>query len=141
MRDGVGRSDAQTETPNTLGTWCEELTLWKRPWCWERFKTGGEKGTTEDEMIGWHHWLDADDGQGSLASTLHGVTKSQTRLSNWTDSVKLTLLNLFWKKCYFVVNLFWLIFVSSTVLFGVQGDEVKWVNLWFWLQWCLLIRC
>ena len=25
-----------------LGTWCEELTHLKRPWCWERLKTGGE---------------------------------------------------------------------------------------------------
>ena len=23
---------------NTLATWCEEATLWKRPWCWERMK-------------------------------------------------------------------------------------------------------
>ena len=28
---------------NTLATWCEELTQWKRPWCWERLKVG-EKG-------------------------------------------------------------------------------------------------
>ena len=42
---------------NPLATWCEELTHWKRPWCWERLKAGG-KGTTEDEMVGWHHWLD-----------------------------------------------------------------------------------
>ena len=41
---------------NTLATWCEELTHWKRPWCWERLKAA-EKGTTEDEMVGWHHWL------------------------------------------------------------------------------------
>ena len=41
---------------NTLATWCEELTHWKRPWCWERLKAGGE-GMTEDEMVGWHHWL------------------------------------------------------------------------------------
>ena len=27
---------------NTLATWCEELTYWKRPWCWERLKAGGE---------------------------------------------------------------------------------------------------
>ena len=27
---------------NTLATWCEELTSWKRPWCWERLKVGGE---------------------------------------------------------------------------------------------------
>ena len=41
---------------NTLATWCEELTHWKRPWGWQRLRAGGE-GTTEDEMVGWHHWL------------------------------------------------------------------------------------
>ena len=51
-----------------------------------------EKGTTEDEMFGWHHQLNGHefeqalgdgDGQGSLAwFSLHGVTKSWTQLSN-----------------------------------------------------------
>ena len=27
---------------NNFATWCKELTHWKRPWCWERLKTGGE---------------------------------------------------------------------------------------------------
>ena len=27
---------------NTLATWCKGLTLWKRPWCWERLRAGGE---------------------------------------------------------------------------------------------------
>ena len=27
---------------NTLATWCEELTHWKRPWCWGRLRAGGE---------------------------------------------------------------------------------------------------
>ena len=27
---------------NTLATLCKELTHWKRPWCWERLKAGGE---------------------------------------------------------------------------------------------------
>ena len=37
---------------NTLATWCEELTHWKRPWCWERFKTGGEGNDR-----GWDGWM------------------------------------------------------------------------------------
>ena len=46
---------------------------------------------TEDEMVGWHHRLNghefgwapgAGDGQGGLVCWVHGVTKSQTRLSN-----------------------------------------------------------
>ena len=44
---------------NTLATWWEELTQLKRPWCWERLKE--EKGMTEDEMIGWHHWLSGNE--------------------------------------------------------------------------------
>ena len=32
-----------------LATWCEELTHWKRPWCWERLKVG-RKG---DERMRW----------------------------------------------------------------------------------------
>ena len=27
---------------NAWATWCKELTHWKRPWCWERLKAGGE---------------------------------------------------------------------------------------------------
>ena len=47
----IGKSDAEAETPNTLDTWCKELTHLKRPWCWERLKAGGE---WEDR--GWYGW-------------------------------------------------------------------------------------
>ena len=36
----------------TLATWCEELTHQKRPWCWERLMTGGERGDR-----GWDGWM------------------------------------------------------------------------------------
>ena len=48
----------------------------ERPWSWEKLRAGGE-GTTEDEMAGWHHWLNGhefeqslrdNEGQGSMAS-------------------------------------------------------------------------
>ena len=35
---------------NNLVTWCEELALWNRPWCWERLRAG--EGAAEDEMVG-----------------------------------------------------------------------------------------
>ena len=38
----TGRTDVKAETPNTLATWCEELTHLKRPLCWERLRAGGE---------------------------------------------------------------------------------------------------
>ena len=37
---------------NTLATWCEELTYWKRPWCWERLKAG-----REGDDRGWDGWM------------------------------------------------------------------------------------
>ena len=37
---------------NTLATWGEELIYWKRPWCWERLKAGGEGGSR-----GWDGWM------------------------------------------------------------------------------------
>ena len=53
-----------------------------------------EKSATEDEMVGWHHWLNGHeferalgvgDGQGSWHAAVHGVTKSQTWLNGWTE--------------------------------------------------------
>ena len=38
----IGRADVEAETPILWPSWCEELTHWKRPWCWERLKVGGE---------------------------------------------------------------------------------------------------
>ena len=37
---------------NTLATWCEEPTHWKRPQCWERLKVGGE-----GDDRGWDGWM------------------------------------------------------------------------------------
>ena len=37
---------------NPLAIWCEELTPWKRPWCWERLKAGGE-----GDDRGWDGWM------------------------------------------------------------------------------------
>jgi len=50
-------------------------TPWKRPW-WQDRLMAEEKGATEDEMVGWHHWLNGhefeqalgdSEGQGGLA--------------------------------------------------------------------------
>ena len=35
-----------------LATWCKELTHWKRPWCWERLRAGGE-----GDDRGWDGWM------------------------------------------------------------------------------------
>ena len=47
----IGRNDAKAETP-VLATSCEELTHWKRPWCWEGLGAEGE-----GDNRGWDGWL------------------------------------------------------------------------------------
>jgi len=48
----IGRTDAEAPNSNTLATSCEELTYWKRPWCWERLGAGGE-----GDNRGWDGWM------------------------------------------------------------------------------------
>ena len=70
------------------------MTHWKRPWCYKRSKAGGE-GMTEDEMVGWHLWVDGHEfeqtlgvanGQGSLECfSLWGHKDSDTEWLDWTE--------------------------------------------------------
>ena len=75
---------------------------------------GGRRRTIEDDMVGWHHWLDgqefeqalgAYDAQGSLACCSAWVTKSWTQLSDWTENLGTALWKLLrtriGKKDYF----------------------------------------
>jgi len=48
----IGRTDVEAENSSTLATWCEELTHWKRPWCWERLRAEGE-----GDDRGWDGWI------------------------------------------------------------------------------------
>ena len=80
---------------NTLATSCEELTHWKRLWCWEGLGAGREGDNRGWEMAGWHHQLDGrefewtlgvGDGQGGLVccdSWGHKESDTTERL-NWT---------------------------------------------------------
>ena len=88
----IGRTDATTPIlwpPDEKKNWL----IWKDPgagkdWRWE------EKGMTEDDMVGWHHGLDGYEFEWTTElvmdreawhAAVHGVTKSQTWLSNWTE--------------------------------------------------------
>ena len=91
----IGRTDTETEAPNTLATWCEETTHWKRPWCWERLKAGGEKGqqrmrwvdsiTDSVDMSLSKLWERVKDRQ-AWRSAVHEIAKSQTRLRDRTTT-------------------------------------------------------
>ena len=89
----IGKTDAEAEAsilwPSNAKSWLngkgpDAGKDWRRE----------EKGTTEDEMTGGHHWFDlfefeqgsgVGDGQGSWYAAVHGVAKSGTWLSDWTE--------------------------------------------------------
>ena len=93
----IGRTDAEVETPILWPPDAKRWFIWKGPeagkdWRWE------EKGMTEDEMAGWHHWLDGHeygqaprvgDGQVGLAccSPWGGrIGHNWATEMNWTEA-------------------------------------------------------
>ena len=91
----IGRTETEAEAPIL---WPHDGKNWLirkdpdvgRDWRLE------EKGMTENEMVGWHHWLNGHkfeqalkvgDGQGSLACCSPWVVKSWTWLSDWTKPI------------------------------------------------------
>ena len=52
----IGRTDAEAKTPILWPPDMKSWLIWKDPDAGKDWRRE-EKGTTEDEMIGWHHWL------------------------------------------------------------------------------------
>ena len=90
----IGRTDGEAEIPIVWPPFVKNWPLGKDPDAGKDCRE--EKGTTEDEMDGWHHWLDGHefeqapgvgDGQGSLACcSLWGRKELDvTEWLNWTE--------------------------------------------------------
>ena len=54
----IGRTDVEAETPILWPPDVENWTIWKDPDAGNDLRQE-EKGMTEDEMVGWHHWFNA----------------------------------------------------------------------------------
>ena len=88
----IGRIDVEAEVPIL---WSPDAKNWltgKVPDAEKGYRQE-EKGMTEDEMVGWHHWLNGHEfeqalgdgaGQGSLASWSPWGCKESDMMSNWT---------------------------------------------------------
>ena len=88
----IGRTDVEAEAPILWPPDAKSWLIWKDTDAgkdWEE----EEKGTTEDEMVGWHHQLNGHEFEQDLeliidridgCAAIHGVPKSQTQLGNWT---------------------------------------------------------
>ena len=89
----IGRTDAEAEAPILWPPDAKNWLIWKDPDAGQDWGQE-EKGMTEDEMVGWHYWLDGHEferapgvgeGQGSLACcSLWGRKESDTtEWLNW----------------------------------------------------------
>ena len=91
----LGRTDVEAETLIIWPPHAKSKLIWEDP---DAGKDWGqeEKGTTEDEMVGWHHQLNGHgfgwtpgvgDGQGGLAwcGSWHHKESDTTEQLTWTD--------------------------------------------------------
>ena len=110
--DLFGRNDAEAETPVL---WPPHVKSWLIGKDSDAGRDRGqeEKGTTEDEMAGWHHWLDGresgwtpgvGDGQGGLAccNSWGGKESDVTEQLNWSELVNYNYLA--WLLAYKVLK-------------------------------------
>ena len=93
----IGRTDAEAETSILWLPNAKNWLIGKDPDAGKDWRQE-EKGMTEDEMVGWHHWLDGHDreqapgvgdGQGSLeCCSPWGCRESDmTEQLNWTERI------------------------------------------------------
>ena len=89
----IGRTDAEAEVPVLWPPHVKNWFIWQDPDAGEDLRQEA-KGTTEDELVGWHHWLSGlefeyGDGQGSLACCSPWSSKEldMTGCLNWTELI------------------------------------------------------
>ena len=129
----IGRTDRKAETP----------VLWpphEKSWLIGKDPDAGrdwgqeEKRTTEDELAGWHHRLDGCEfewlwelvmDREAWWAVIHGVTKHQTRLSDWTKLIYYKIIIMF--NTYQAQSLCFIIIGSFSILFVpiLQIRELK----------------
>ena len=90
----IGRTNAEAKAPILWLSDAKNWLLGKDPDAGKNWKQE-EKGMSEDEIIGWHHWLEGHefeqalgigDGQGSLVScSPRGHKESDMTELNWTE--------------------------------------------------------
>ena len=86
----------------------KELIHWKRRWCWERLKAGGEVDDRGwdgwiasliwhmfEHTLGWELGMDRE----SRHAVVYGIAKSWTRLNDWTELTQLFFFTIFMDLC------------------------------------------
>ena len=91
----IGSTDAKAEAPILWPPDMKSRFTGKYPDSGKDWRQE-EKMMTEDEMVGWHHWLNGYElsklqeivkDRETWCAMVHGVAKGQTWLSDWTEQV------------------------------------------------------
>ena len=130
----TGRSDVEAETPILWPLDAKSWLIWKDP---DAGKVWGqeEKGMTEDEIVGWHHWLNGHgfgwtpgvgDGQGGLACySPWGSKELHTTELDWTEVLRTSINSLSVFSYFEVLKVKWKVHakksISKVLLFDTKS--------------------
>ena len=130
----IGRADVEAEAPILWPPDAKIRLIGKDPKA-GKDQRQKEKGMTENEMVGWHHWLDGHefeespgvgDGQGSLAccSPRRHKKSDTTEWLNWTE------LMIFLQQCFtvFSVQVFCLHFMLFHTIINENIFLISFLN-------------
>ena len=126
----IGRTDAEAEAPILWSPQVKSQFIGKDPDAgkdWEQ----EEKGATEDELVGWHHWLNGHEFEQTL-----GDSKGQGSMvcfSSWGRRIRH---NLATEQQHSVIQ-YW---VNKVFLEGVPGTQQHASYMWKTNRWspCVL---
>ena len=142
----IRRTDAEAETPILWPPDAKSQLIGKdldagKDWRQE------EKGMTEDEMVGWHHRLNGHEfvqlqelvmDREAWHAAICGVTKSWTRLSNWTDTAThYRILSLgFWKSLssYHILFIFSVEYSVFCLVTGLTQERKQFTIMFYPLK-------
>ena len=126
----IGRTDAEAETPILWPPDAKNWLIWKDPDPWKYWRQE-EKGMTEDDMIGWHHWLNRYElskvqelvmDREAWHAAVHEFAGSQTQLRDLTE-----------------LNYYLVLFQHLIHNSGSKRTEIQ-LHEWVWLKFVAKIQ-
>ena len=145
----IGRTDAEAETPILWPPDVKNWLIWKDPDAGKDWRQE-EKGTTEDEMVGWHHRLNGHefgwtpgvgDGQGGLerCGSWGRIELDTAEWLNWTEQNMcycLYFLNSGRRVLCFTLVLQLSFFVLTRFCFYASSGFITFsiIKIYYWVQ-------